>query len=87
MLREESSKKKRRHPPDIKINLLSRLGTTQGQNEMIQVARVAGWSRESLYKVLSGERSLPLKADFQQFLEEYDELERKTEIEKVFCFF
>ena len=54
---------------------------------MIQVARVAGWSRESLYKVLSGERSLPLKADFQQFVEEYDELERKTEIEKVFAFF
>jgi hypothetical protein len=54
---------------------------------MIQVARVAGWSRESLYKVLSGERSLPLKADFQQFVEEYDELERKTEIENFFAFF
>jgi hypothetical protein len=54
---------------------------------MIQVARVAGWSRESLYKVLSGERSLPLKADFQQFVEEYDELERKTEIENFFCYF
>lgn len=54
---------------------------------MTRVARDAGLSRESLYNVLSGETSLPLKADFQQFLEEYDELERKTEIEKVFCFF
>jgi hypothetical protein len=87
MLREESSKKKRRHPPDIKINLLPRLGITQGQTGMTRVARDAGLSRESLYKVLSGETTLPLKADFQQFLEEYDESERKTEIEKVFCFF
>ena len=38
MLREESSKKKRRHPPDIKINLLPRLVTTQGQKGMTKVA-------------------------------------------------
>ncbi|MFZ4526067.1 MAG: hypothetical protein ACOYOE_11080 [Chlorobium sp.] len=44
-------------------------------------------ARESLYMVLSGERSQPLKADFQQFEEAYGESERKTEKEIFFAFF